>query len=78
MLGAKDVVGGPNFLQFAIRGSKTAHKIRIELDPSDTYTIRFYRRAGRFEMKEVASFSDVYSDQLHSIIEKHTGLYTSL
>jgi len=49
MLGAKDLcsvdqqLGG---LQFRIRGSKSANKIVIILDPSDTYTVQFWTVRG--------------------------------
>lgn len=77
MLGAKDLVGDANGLQFAIRGSRKVSKIRIELTPADTYTVRFYRGRG-LNLKEIASVEDVYVDSLHQTIEKYTGLITSL
>ena len=77
MLGAKDLVGSENALQFTIRGSRKVSKIRIELTPADTYTVRFYRGRG-LNLKEIASVEDVYVDSLHQTIEKHTGLITSL
>ncbi len=63
---------GPG-LGFGIRGSKKVNAIHITLDPSDTYTVKFSKGA-----KTVSSFEDVYADNLHHIIEKETGLYTSL
>ncbi len=77
MLGAKDLLTIENGLQLTIRGSKIANKIRIVLDPSDTYTVSFYRvRAG--SCVEVASVPGVYVDSLHKTIETATGLYTSI
>jgi len=79
MLGAVSVVGGENDLQFRIRGSRKVNKIRIELTPADTYTVSFYRLSNHgLTVKTVATIEDVYADSLHTVIEKHTGLYTSL
>ncbi len=77
MMGAKDLVGSENSLQFTIRGSKVVNKIRIVLDPSDTYTMEFYKGRG-LDVKLVASASDIYVDSLHKTIEANTGLYTRL
>ncbi len=63
-------------LQFRIKGSAKANTIRILLDASDTYTVTFWKcRASK--AVEVASFSFVYADGLHDLIESQTGLYTS-
>jgi hypothetical protein len=82
MLGAQDLVGGENSLQFKIRGSRKVNKIRIVLDASDTYTVSFYKSTGHYStertVKEIASFEGVYADQLHKLIESTTGLYTSI
>lgn len=77
MLGAKDLVGSEKALSFKIRGSKTVSHIRIELDPSDTYTVTFSKVRG-LNVKEVAKLDGIYVDSLHPLIEKHTGLYTKL
>lgn len=79
MLGAKDLVGDENSLQFAIRGCPTVNKIRIVLDPSDTYIVEFWKCSRRsINFAPVASVSDVYADSLHNVIEAHTGLRTRL
>lgn len=79
MLGAQQLLGDANSLQFKIRGSRKVNKIRIVLDPSDTYTVTFYKVTGHgLTVKEIASLSNVYVDSLHRVIETHTGLYTSL
>lgn len=78
MLGARDILGDESALQFAIQGSpKKVSKIRITLDPSDTYTVAFYRGRG-LNIREVASVSFVHADSLRATITAHTGLYTSL
>lgn len=79
MLGAKNVCGGENFLQF--RTMKTAkgmgNHIKVELSPADTYTVTFTRIHG-MNFKVTAEVENVYADQLNAIIEKNTGLCTSL
>lgn len=75
MMGARDLLGDETGLQFKVgRNSKGVSCVRVELDPSDTYTVRFYKRSG----KELASCSDVYCDSLRTVIEQNTGLYLSL
>lgn len=77
MLGAKDLVASENALQFRIRGSRVCNSIRVELDPSDTYRVEFWKiHAGK--STKVAEVEDVYVDSLHQVIERNTGLYTSL
>jgi len=79
MLGAKDLVGGESFLQFGIQGCKTVNKIRIELDPSDTYTVSFWKLNRKtWICSEVAEVDGVYVDSLHTVIENRTGLRTRL
>jgi hypothetical protein len=77
MLGAHTLLAGKTYFQFHIRGSRKVNTIRIDLDPGDTYTVRFFRYRG-IKVINVASVSDVYSDSLRTVIERHTGLYTSL
>lgn len=78
LLGAYGLVGGDNFLQFAIKGCRHINKIRIELDPSDTYTVQFWKigRGGE-SMNKVAEREGIYCDMLHDVIESETGLYTT-
>jgi hypothetical protein len=79
MLGASQLVGDANSLMFAIKGCRTVNKIRVQLDASDTYTIQFWKIGrGALSCKLVHEVSDVYADSLHAIIERQTGLYTSL
>lgn len=77
MLGAKDLIGGESYLGFKIRGSRKVTHIRITLDPIDTYTMEFFR-VRALKIHKVAEFNNVYCDMLHRIIEKTTGLATSL
>ena len=74
MIGAKDLTGSENALSFRIgRNCKSVNAIKITLEPSDTYTVEFLRGS-----KVVAKCEDVYCDSLHQVIERHTGMYTSL
>jgi len=55
--------------------------VRISLDPSDTYTVRFSKQAtarGGYKMATIREISGVYADQLRDIFESVTGLATSL
>lgn len=78
MMGAKDMVGGEDFLQFRIgRNPKRISKIRITLTPADVYTVGFYRTR-KSELVLIPESHDVYCDMLHAIIEKETGLDLSI
>lgn len=78
MMGTTDKYGESNALIFNIKGSKWK-KIKVRLDPSDTYTVIFYRqkRAPSFEIVS-HEVNDIYCDQLHDVIERETGLYLRL
>lgn len=79
MLGANSLVALPNGLQFGIKGCKTVNKIVITLEPTDVYTVAFWRiNARKFDMVQVAEVGEVYADSLHSTIAAHTGLATRL
>lgn len=80
MMGAKNLVGGADSLLFAIKGSRKWNKIRVTLDPSDTYTVEFFKLGGApmFDVKDQKSVSFVYNDQLRAVIEGETGLLLSL
>jgi hypothetical protein len=84
MTGAKGFYAGSSELQFSLPGNPGfvkdgINKVVISLDPSDTYTVTFYRVAKKgLGAKVKASFSDVYCDALRGIFERTTGLRTSL
>jgi hypothetical protein len=80
MTGAKNFVSDGPALQFKLPTNFAAKKInfvRITLDPSDTYTMKFFNFRG-LNLKEVESVSGVYNDQLKSIFTGVTGLDCSL
>jgi hypothetical protein len=76
MLGAQNLMGDENSLSFKIRGSKMATHISVKLMPSDTYNVTFHKIRGTKHTK--VEVEDVYVDMLHDVIERNTGLYTSL
>lgn len=78
MTGARDFVGGENFLMFRLpRGSAKngINKVRITLDPCDTYTVEFFKVSG-VNVTLIHSVDDVYCDMLEDVFTMHTGLYT--
>ena len=77
MMGAKNLLGSEDHLQFQIRGSKKVNRIVVKLEPSDTYTVKFYTGSA-LKIRQVAEVSDVYADSLRRVIESETGLYLSL
>lgn len=64
-------------LRFRFKGSRKANCLVVRLDPSDTYTVTFYR-IRNVNVTETATFSNVYADQLRELFTNHTGLYLSL
>ncbi len=82
MTGAKNFVGGEFSLTFRLPSTKDFVKnrinhVRIVLDPSDTYAVTFSRIRGA-KVVEISSHEGVYCDQLQSIFEEATGLFTRL
>ena len=77
MLGAKNLMGGENFLSFRIRGSKKVNYVKIALNAMDTYDMEFGKIWGG-KYKVVTKKEGVYNDMLHVMISENTGLYTSL
>jgi len=79
MIGAHSFSGDANSLTFKFKAKarNSSNCLKVTLDPSDTYTVEFYRvRAGT--VKVVKSYSDIYADSLKGLFESETGLYLSL
>lgn len=77
MIGAKDLLAAPRALSFRIRGSSKINSIHVALADDDTDTVGFFRiRGARITL--VSTVESVYADSLRTVIERHTGLYTSL
>lgn len=82
MTGAKDFIGTEDALRFRLpRGAKGGiNKVEVKLDPSDTYTVTFYKagRAPAFRLDVVKALEGVYCDQLQAVFTEATGLFTRL
>jgi hypothetical protein len=77
MTGALHLVGGEDLLQFKFRGSRAANCVRVVLDPSDTYTVTFYK-SGHLKCTPVKEIEGVHGEDLRRIFEDFTKLRTSL
>ena len=80
MTGAKNFGDTGNGLAFQIPASLTKKRInavKIILDASDTYTVRFLRITSK-ELKTISEYSMIYCDQLGDLFETETGLLTHL
>lgn len=75
MVGGKVAVKTENSVRFSFMpNAKGVRHVEIRLDPSDTYTMTFTTLKG----KVVAEIGDVYAENMHSVFEANTGLYTSM
>ena len=79
MTGAKNFMDHGNTLSMRIgRNSSNSNYLKITLNDSDLYDVRFSKVTKMGEEKSVREFNDVYNDMLVEIFESHTGMYTSL
>ena len=79
MTGAKNFMEHGNALSMRIgRNSSNSNYLKITLNDSDLYDVRFSKVTKMGEEKSVREFNDVYNDMLVEIFESHTGMYTSL
>ncbi len=78
MMGAKNFVGGDNYLSFRIgRNAKGINYIKITLTSMDLYDIEFGSIRGmNYKVKYEAK--GIYADMMHDVIEQNTGMYLSL
>lgn len=80
MTGSKNFAAGDNGRSLSMKvgqNPKGVTHLKITLDPTDTYTMIFYRiRANKIKVLE--TFTGVYNDMLQKIFTKMTGLYTHL
>ena len=60
-------------IKFKVVGREGCNTIVIRLDPSDTYTLQFWKCRG-LQIKLLTTISDVYAEQLISTCEEVTGL----
>ena len=78
MMGAKNLVGGKDYLSFRIgRNSKGINYIKITLTPQDLYDVEFGAIRGmNYKVKSEAK--GIYADMLHDVIGQNTGMAMSL
>lgn len=80
MTGAKDFFATDAGLSFKLPGTMTKNRINyieINLDPSDTYNMKFKNIRG-MKVKTVSEFSMVYDDMLQDVFKSETGFDTHL
>jgi hypothetical protein len=78
MIGAKNIVAGPDYLQFRLgRNANSWNVLKIRLNGLDLYDMTFYR-IRKLKITSQKTIDNIYVDQLHDIIESETGLRTSL
>lgn len=77
MIGAYNFSKDGESVSFKFKSCEKANACVIILEPSDTYTVKFYKQSG-YECPMVESFDDVYCDQLIQVFEMFTGLFLSL
>ena len=76
MIGAKNFVSSGNSVMFQFPNpNRIANKVRITLDPNDTYTMEFYKGASADPVK---SFEGLYASDLRKTFEQFTKMYLSL
>lgn len=83
MTGARHFVGTKNTLSFRLPGNAKdgINCVRIELTPLDTYRVKFERIQSRKGIPTAflrSEHDDIYADNLVSLFERITGLYTHL
>lgn len=84
MTGAHSFTGDKDSLTFKVPSRMTKNRImavKVTLDPSDTYTVKFYAFQtvdGIKSVKTVADRSGVYCDMLRDVFSAETGLALSL
>ena len=80
MTGAKDIFAHEDGVSFKIPGTITKNHInyvRISLDPSDTYTVEFWKYR-KMRGEKIAEHSMIYHDGLQQLFTAETGLDTHL
>jgi hypothetical protein len=79
MLGANRFVSDGNSLIFFIKGSRQVNRIKISLNGRDLYDVEFWKQSpSTFKVKVIKKVNDVYYDMLKEVIERNTGLATTM
>jgi hypothetical protein len=77
MIGVKSLVGGDDRLTIHWKARSPFNCVRIVLNESDLYDVRFYKIKGAAIQKQ-KDFTGVYCDRLRGLFEEVTKLATSL
>lgn len=78
MTGAKNFVGGSNYLSFRVSGALTKNRvnyIKITLNGNDLYDIECCVVRG-MDVKTKSHETDIYNENLCQVFTSLTGLYT--
>jgi hypothetical protein len=77
MTGARDFMSTGNGVQFRIgRNAKSVNRVAVTLNGLDLYDVMFWNvRSAKATIR--SEVENVYADQLRSVFENHTGMYTS-
>jgi hypothetical protein len=80
MTGAHTLINTGEGLTMKLRTNKSkANYFKITLNVMDTYTVEFQKvNYSKLTVTEVATFENVYCDQLQNIFTQITGMYTRL
>jgi len=81
MTGAKDFIGGSEFLGFKIpKNMSSANRVTIKYFPArDLYEVDFIKSSRNgLDTKIIKTYDNVYADQLREIFTSFTGMETSL
>lgn len=82
MTGARNFIGCATYLSFRLPGARGFTKqginyVRIELMPSDTYTVTFSRIRST-NVAVISKHENIYCDALQELFTRETGLATHL
>lgn len=78
MTGAKNFVGGSDYLMFQIgRNATKANRVKITLTSRDDYTIDFIRVSG-VDYKVLDTVEGVYVENIGEVFTAKTGLHLHL
>lgn len=85
MTGAKNLTSDRNCLIFRLPRQRGFVKdginaVRVTLEPSDTYTMTFFRQMGAptHAVRTVREYTDVYAEDMRRLFTEATGLDTHL
>jgi hypothetical protein len=77
MIGINNVAVLENGVRFKFKGCRNINCLEVILDPSDTYSLTFYKLR-KFDWVVVEELEHVYADMLQDVFESVTGLRLTL